>query len=186
MTRDDISSQVWEEVDPLAWRDPIYSEAAKTNCMGKLFAEEVDFFAKMPNAEGTVVIEVRCGTAKLFGDGQPKAHESAVHTRQPCRSARRFQAGICRIREEPRLSTIPARPNRWQTPTRNSAKSASLLPSNVLGSHGTKPRGSATDRTGAVEHATLNIIHGGANPNALRRRGATTHTNHSSTLVSRR
>ena len=35
---------VWEELDPMIWRNAIYSDEAVSNCMGQLFLEEIDFF----------------------------------------------------------------------------------------------------------------------------------------------
>lgn len=55
--RSDLSSQsdtssgkreadnpVWENLAPNVWRDAIYSKEAETNCMGRLFASQVDLY----------------------------------------------------------------------------------------------------------------------------------------------
>lgn len=35
---------VWEDLSPTIWRDSIYSEEARSNCMGQLFTKEVELF----------------------------------------------------------------------------------------------------------------------------------------------
>lgn len=39
-----IDNPVWEDISPIVWRNSIYSEDAKTNCMGELFSLQVQFF----------------------------------------------------------------------------------------------------------------------------------------------
>lgn len=46
------------------WRNSIYSEAAKDNCMGKLFVDLLELFRSQENVSS--IVEVGCGTAELF------------------------------------------------------------------------------------------------------------------------
>lgn len=69
----DASNQVWEDLNPMIWRDAIYSDEAITNCMGKLFLEEVNLFQnfltelkEQEGVENVAIIEVGMGTAELF------------------------------------------------------------------------------------------------------------------------
>lgn len=66
-----VDNPVWEEVDPMIWRNAVYSDDAMTNCMGKLFIHEVKFFKEMvaeikKNADKCAIIEVGMGTSELF------------------------------------------------------------------------------------------------------------------------
>jgi len=46
------------------WRNSIYSEEAKDNCMGKLFVDLLELFRAQENVSS--IVEVGCGTAELF------------------------------------------------------------------------------------------------------------------------
>ena len=68
-----VDNEVWEDLSPFAWRDSIYSDEAKDNCMGKLFDQEVDLFKDISvqvqnsqNYKRSALIEVGFGTAELF------------------------------------------------------------------------------------------------------------------------
>ena len=64
---------VWEDLSPAIWRESIYSEEARTNCMGQLFQKEIELFkdivaevSKSGRFDSTAIIEVGMGTAELF------------------------------------------------------------------------------------------------------------------------
>ena len=66
-----VDNPVWEEVDPMIWRNAVYSDDAMTNCMGKLFVHEVELFKSMiaeikQSADKCTIIEVGMGTSELF------------------------------------------------------------------------------------------------------------------------
>ena len=66
-----LDNPVWEELDPMVWRNAVYSDDAASNCMGKLFMQEVDFFREIAykakeEEQKVAVVEVGMGTAELF------------------------------------------------------------------------------------------------------------------------
>ena len=65
------SNPVWEDVAPIVWRNAIYSEEARDNCMGQLFEQEVMLFKDIISSARTRtnlvgLIEPGQGTAELF------------------------------------------------------------------------------------------------------------------------
>ena len=72
-SQEEIGSPVWEQLSPLAWRDSIYSDQAKTNCMGVLYTEQVKMFKEIAQdvlnsdeSKKSALIEVGFGTGELF------------------------------------------------------------------------------------------------------------------------